>query len=44
MPEGIEMLFSMRKKKETEMQLKQLENRIKKLYEEENHIKMKSDL
>lgn len=42
--EGIEMLISQRRKKQTELQLKVLENRIKKLKEQEETTKAKSEL
>jgi len=43
-PEGIEMLISQRRKKETEIQLKMLENRVKRLYEEDKELKNKETL
>lgn len=39
--DGLVMLESLRKKKETEMQVRMLENRIRRLKDEENFIKIK---
>lgn len=43
-PEGYEMLLSMKRKRETEVQLKVLENRIKKLKEQEESTKAKNNM
>jgi hypothetical protein len=42
-PEGLEMLISQRRKKESEQQLHLLENRLKKLSEQEKMAKAKAE-